>query len=459
MKMSPVRKPAPLRLPGLRPGVRLAVVAIGLLSAGGALTGSVLAQRAGASSAKADAAHAAWRKLSQSEVNCVDKALLARNSQIWQLIQRGVGPGDSSVAAVRAACRKQTAAQGSSTTPQDAPPARAVQAPRTSAADTIAAQPPATRTPGGEPQVWSFNGSLLSMVVEGGSRKFFYAEPGPDAEAAGAKRGDLVLEANVSDRRIVGFVYGHDGRCGRIPYRVDGSIRDDNRRLELQGQKPHVDGNCTVVGTVLDALTLTSADQSLAAAQASPAAKPPASRPAFRPASRPDIERAADLMAAADRATAETAGNEDAAEFKTVPEKAPAERQPPAQSAAQAMPVRVVMAATSESKIAVNEAVAEKASAGAAVEISRAEAARAQAQAEQARSEAEKAIAEAIATAAQAQAKIGFIYGLMCGPALLGAGAAVFLLLRRRNRLRLARSEADAELDGVAEQPILSLQH
>jgi hypothetical protein len=446
MKTSPVRKPAPLRVPGLRSGVRLAVVAIGLLSAGGALTGSVRAQNAGAPGAKADAAHAAWRKLSQSEVNCVDKALRARNSQIWQLIQRGVGPGDSSVAGVRAACRSQTTAQASATAASGAPAARATQAP---AVQQPASQASAHQGPGREH--WSFDGSILKMVAEGRLRKFFYLQPGPEAEAAGVQRGDLLLEGNVSDQRITGTVYSHGGRCGRIPYRVDGTIRDNNRRLELQGQKPQVDGGCKVVGTVLDALTFTTADSNLAAAPATPAAKPPASRPVNE---RLAIERAADVMAAVDRATAEKAESEDASEFKTVSEKASAERR----ASGQATPVKVVLAAASESKVAVNEAVADKASAGAAVEISRAEAARAQAQAEQARSEAEKAIAEAIAMAAQAQAKVGFIYGLMCGPALLGAGAAVFLFLRRRNRLRLAQSEG-AALDGVAEPRTLSLQH
>ena len=354
------------------------------------LIGSSWAQTAGAPSAKADAAHAAWRKLSQSEVNCIDKALRARDSQIWLLIQRGVGPGDSSVAGVRAACRTQSQAQTSSTAAQSTSPARATQAPapQTPATGSPAAQPPAVQARGREQQVWSFNGSLLNMVVEGRSRKFFYAELGPDAEAAGAKRGDLFLDANMSDQRIVGFVYIHDGRCGRIPYRVDGTIRDNNRRLDLQGQKPHVDGNCTVVGTVLDALTFTSADQSLTAAPASPAAKPLAARPA--------IERAANVMAAVDRATAERAESDDATEFKPVSEKPTAERRP----AGPATPAKVVLAAVSESKVAVNEAVAEKASAGAAVEISRAEAARAQAQAEQARNDAEKAIAEAIAIVA-----------------------------------------------------------
>jgi len=115
MKMSSVQSPASVRVPGLRSGGWLAVAAIGLLSAGAALTGSVWAQNAGTPSAKADAAHAAWRKLSQSEVNCVDKALRARDSQIWLLIQRGVGPGDSSVAGVRAACRTQATSPAAST--------------------------------------------------------------------------------------------------------------------------------------------------------------------------------------------------------------------------------------------------------------------------------------------------------------------------------------------------------
>ena len=118
---------------------------------------------------------------------------------------------------------------------------------------------------------WSFNGSTLNMVAEGSLRKFFYAQLGPEAEAVGAQRGDLFLEGKVSDQRIVGTVYGHEGRCGRIPYRVDGTIRDSNRRLELQGQKPRVDGSCTVVGTVLDALTFTSVASATAVAAAPPA--------------------------------------------------------------------------------------------------------------------------------------------------------------------------------------------
>ncbi|MBX9830080.1 MAG: hypothetical protein K2Y27_34435 [Xanthobacteraceae bacterium] len=430
----------------MRPCLWLAAAAIGLLPAGSAWT-----QTAAAPSAKVDAAHAAWRKLSQSEVNCVDKALRARNSQIWQLIQRGVGPTDTLVAAVRAGCRPQAQTQA------HAPPT-------TSAAPARAAQAPAAQGAGRE--YWSFNGSTLKMVADGSLRKFFYVQPDPEAEAVGAQRGDLFLEGKVTDQRFVGTVYGFEGRCGRIPYRVDGAIRDNSRRLDLQGQKPRVDGTCTVVGTVLDALTFRSVDAATAVAAMSAArtnvAKPEAAKPEVarpevarpevaksdvgkpdvakpdvgkpevgKPAvARPAIEKAASVMASADRAAVERAEAEDAAEFRIAPDKTPADRP----AASRATSVKVVIAAASESKAGGNEAVAEKASAETVVEIARAEAARVQAEAERARNEAERAVAEAIATVASAQSKIGFLYGLISGPVLIGVGAVVFLLVRRRKQ-------------------------
>jgi hypothetical protein len=408
-----------------------AAAAIMLLSTGGAL-----AQTAGVTRSKVEAVNAAWRKLSQSEVDCVDKALRARNSQIWMLIERGVGPGDASVAAVRAGCRAQAKPPTASAVAQNTPAARAAEplaTPTSALQAAVQANAIGSRMPSG---YWSFNGSTLNMVAEGNLRKFFYAQLDPEAEAAGAQRGDLLLEGKVLDQRIVGTVYSHEGRCGRIPYRVDGTIRDGNRRLELQGQKPRVDGSCTVVGTMLDALTLTSGASATAVA-AAPAAKPDVTKPdVTRPvaarsvATRPAIERAAEVMAAADQATVERAEADDAAEFKIAPDKAPADRP----AASRATPVKVVLAAASESKIAGSQAIAEKASAETAVQIARAEAARAQAQAEQARNEAEKAVAEAIVMVASAQSKINFLYGLVSGPAVLGMGAMVLWLMRRRKQ-------------------------
>jgi hypothetical protein len=80
-----------------------AVAAISLLSCSCALAQT-------ASDAKVQAAHSEWRRLSQTEVNCVDQSLRAQRSDLWSLIQRGIHPSDSTVARLRAACRGQAKA-------------------------------------------------------------------------------------------------------------------------------------------------------------------------------------------------------------------------------------------------------------------------------------------------------------------------------------------------------------
>src|SRR3954462_15566277 len=88
-----------------------AVAVISLLLGGGALaqTGN-----GGVQNAKVQAAYADWRKLSQTEVNCVDQSLRGQRSSLWALIQRGIDPSDAAIAKVRAACRAQVRAPNSS---------------------------------------------------------------------------------------------------------------------------------------------------------------------------------------------------------------------------------------------------------------------------------------------------------------------------------------------------------
>ena len=81
------------------------VAAISLLIGGGALAQTAAA---GVADAKVRTANSEWRRLSQSEVNCVDKSLRAKRSGVWFLIERGIAPTDASVAGVRAGCRAQT---------------------------------------------------------------------------------------------------------------------------------------------------------------------------------------------------------------------------------------------------------------------------------------------------------------------------------------------------------------
>jgi chemotaxis protein histidine kinase CheA len=74
--------------------------------------GSALAQSGGnVGSAQAQTAYGEWRKLSQSEVNCVDQALRGQGTRLWTLIQRGIGPANSGIAKFRATCHAQAKTQ------------------------------------------------------------------------------------------------------------------------------------------------------------------------------------------------------------------------------------------------------------------------------------------------------------------------------------------------------------
>jgi len=99
-----------------------AVAAISLLLSGGA---SAQTANGGAQNAKVQAAYADWRKLSQSEVNCVDQSLRGQRTSLWSLIQRGIDPSDAAVARLRAGCRAQAKAPSASVLAQNGSQAQA----------------------------------------------------------------------------------------------------------------------------------------------------------------------------------------------------------------------------------------------------------------------------------------------------------------------------------------------
>ncbi len=88
--------------------------------------------------AKGEVAYAEWRRLTQNEVNCVDRALRTQGTTLWIMIQRGVQPSDPAATRVRATCRTQTQAQNMA--PQNATQALA------SAPDAAAKKADADRT-------------------------------------------------------------------------------------------------------------------------------------------------------------------------------------------------------------------------------------------------------------------------------------------------------------------------
>jgi hypothetical protein len=86
---------------------------LGLLAAASLFWGGhALAQTSdGLRTAQAQSAYAEWRKLSQTEVNCIDRSLQGRGTRLWSVIQRGVGPSNAALAGVRAACGVQARSQ------------------------------------------------------------------------------------------------------------------------------------------------------------------------------------------------------------------------------------------------------------------------------------------------------------------------------------------------------------
>jgi len=97
---------------GSWPRLLQTVATISLLFSGAAWAQT--ANGGGVQSAKVQAAYADWRRLSQTEVNCVDQSLRRQRTNLWSLIQRGIDPSDPTVAKLRAACRAQAKAPNTS---------------------------------------------------------------------------------------------------------------------------------------------------------------------------------------------------------------------------------------------------------------------------------------------------------------------------------------------------------
>lgn len=108
---------------GLWPRLLQAVATISLLFSGGALAQT--ANGGGVQSAKVQAAYADWRRLSQTEVNCVDQSLRGQRTSLWSVIQRGIDPSDPTLARLRATCRAQARAPNISVAAQSGSQAQA----------------------------------------------------------------------------------------------------------------------------------------------------------------------------------------------------------------------------------------------------------------------------------------------------------------------------------------------
>jgi hypothetical protein len=99
--------------PRLRSRLWTAVAAGSLLFCGSA-SAQTASNARGLQNPRIQSAYAEWRRLSQNEVDCIERSLRVQRSSLWSVIQRGIKPSDTAGAALRAACRTQARAPAQS---------------------------------------------------------------------------------------------------------------------------------------------------------------------------------------------------------------------------------------------------------------------------------------------------------------------------------------------------------
>jgi hypothetical protein len=73
--------------------------------------------------------------------------------------------------------------------------------------------------------LWNHNGSTVYLEAQGHSRKFFYQQPRPGMQSAGAKSGSLLFEGETDGQQYQGTAYIFNSRCGPLPYLGSGPIK------------------------------------------------------------------------------------------------------------------------------------------------------------------------------------------------------------------------------------------
>lgn len=280
------------------------VAAISLLIGGGAWAQTANDAHRRVDGFKVQAANAEWRRLPQSEINCVNDVLRAKKSSVWLSIQQGINPSDAPVAAARAACRNQRQAPK-----QVAAAVRQAPAVQQAAAVARVAHGNVHDTPTAE--YWTYDGSILNSIAEGDSVKFFYVKPSPALKDAGAKFGTILFEGKFANEKYIGTAYSFDSRCGRTPFQASGAVVDGDKRVELLGQKPRLDKSCKSAGSELHNLTFDRVGTALADASQTATSQAATGKAAT---DKIEADKVAGTQAAADKAAADKAAEKAAAE-------------------------------------------------------------------------------------------------------------------------------------------------
>lgn len=118
-----------------------------------------------------------------------------------------------------------------------------------------------TKTPGpieryiaGSPGTWDHNGSVMRLEADGATRRFTYMNPRKGLHEVGVNGDTILFDGRREGNRYVGTARWFSKACGQQEFPVTGTVSADERRVELSGQAPRVDGKCRKTGAVTEKL-------------------------------------------------------------------------------------------------------------------------------------------------------------------------------------------------------------
>lgn len=104
---------------------------------------------------------------------------------------------------------------------------------------------------------WEQNGSIIYLIAEGASRKFYFEKPRDDLTVNGVQKGALLFDGKKDGSRYTGTAYAFAAKCKPRPFAVIGDISADEKQVTLRGKQPTINTACKVTGTSDGILVLT----------------------------------------------------------------------------------------------------------------------------------------------------------------------------------------------------------
>lgn len=93
---------------------------------------------------------------------------------------------------------------------------------------------------------WEQNGSIVHLVADGATRKFYYDSPRSELLATGVKPGTLLFDGSKKGSNYSGTMYAFTNLCQPKGFSANGSISDDEKQVTLRGKSPEFETGCKI---------------------------------------------------------------------------------------------------------------------------------------------------------------------------------------------------------------------